>query len=588
MVKIYRSKNTSLNRVDVEISSSDNFFAIKNTISSLIGSYYDRADRVHKINIDDKDTLIQKLSKIDSEIIQVDLNIYEIAEIFGNKRKELLKLRTTLDGIDCGIKLINGYNLMPFQHIGVEFLYQCQKAILADKVGLGKTMQAFCAAYKLIQDDKAKKCIISVPATLKKKWKRDIKKFLGLDVVILEGSRDNRKTKFNKWLYTDDKFLIVSSDTLKIDWDNYMDSAMIDSFGVIIDEIQHFKNISTVRNKSLRAMIDNDKCKFRFGLSATYVETGLENLFGSMLIIDDTVFGKSFMSFAEKYIDYNYYTGGISGYKNIEDARDRMKFASIRRHKEQVKDQLRTNLPVINENTLWVELNKDQKEIYNDVLAKVLDKINNLVKADKINMATALTELIYLRQVSISTELIESTISSSVKMDALKDLLPELVEENKVVIFCFFTGFIDQMERELKKIGIKSIAMHGSRKEGLSKNRQDYIDKFQNSKDINVLLTSDICKEGVDLERTNYVINTDILWNPASMVQRMGRIDRLNQIHDNIYVINLWCNSGIEFHMWNVLYERQELANMIMDDGYKESRVKKFSFKDLKSMLKRA
>jgi len=203
-------------------------------------------------------------------------------------------------------------------------------------------------------------------------------------------------------------------------------------------------------------------------------------------------------------------------------------------------------------------------------------------------MATALTELIYLRQVSISTELIESTISSSVKMDALKDLLPELVEENKVVIFCFFTGFIDQMERELKKIGIKSIAMHGSRKEGLSKNRQDYIDKFQNSKDINVLLTSDICKEGVDLERTNYVINTDILWNPASMVQRMGRIDRLNQIHDNIYVINLWCNSGIEFHMWNVLYERQELANMIMDDGYKESRVKKFSFKDLKSMLKRA
>jgi len=71
------------------------------------------------------------------------------------------------------------------------------------------------------------------------------------------------------------------------------------------------------------------------------------------------------------------------------------------------------------------------------------------------------------------------------------------------------------------------------------------------------------------------------------MVQRAGRIDRLNQTNENIFVINIWSESGIEKDMHDVVYKREELANQVMDDGFKEKRVRKLSFKDVKRMLRR-
>jgi len=579
-------------KVIIEFQSKYNFYKILDVIKNISGAY--RKDKVWKINVDDSKLLIDQLSLIDGESVHVDYRIFDSYVKVVNQKKGILELRNKLDGIDCGIKLKEPYALLPFQHIGVEFIHYIRNGIVADKVGLGKTLIGFSTAKRLHNEGKVNKCLVVIPSSMKKKWSRDIKKFLGEDVLIYQGMRDVkrnlhptlvRKEKFNDFINDDKQFFcLISYDTLKQDWENIKDDIK-ENFIVIFDEIQKCKNPATQRSIICKELATLPLCYSRIGLSATYVETGMDNLFGVMLIIDENIFGNNYMNFANSFIEFDY-MGKVEGFKNVDMAADKMKYVAIRRNKEQVQDQLNALLPKVNENTLWLDLTKEQKKLYNDVLDRVVEKITDMEKAGKISMANAMTELGYLRQVCLSTEMLEPTIKSSNKINSLLEILPEIIEENKVVIFCFYTKFVDIMERELTNAKIECMAMHGKRKEGLEKNRQDMIDKFSESKTCQVLITSDILKEGLDIPAASYVINTDILWNPAGIVQRNGRIDRLNQQKENIFVVNLWSPESIEEGMFDVVYERQELAKQIIDDGVVEQRHKKLSFKDIKHMLR--
>lgn len=583
----------SQSKANVVISSRNNFYNIKDIVKRLPGAYL--KDKVWRINAEDVNGLLDKLKNFGQDSTHVDLELFKVVKHVFKRKEQLLSIRNKLEGIDCGIKLVEPYALLPFQHVGVEFINKIGSGIIADKVGLGKTLQGFCAAEKLRRQEKVKKCLIVVNSTMKEKWRRDIKKFLDVDAIILEGSRIKetapvkvRKEKFHKFIEDNDIFFaIISYDTLARDYEPYIESFKMKDFIVVFDEIQKCKNPETKRSKMCKQLSLKKECKARVGLSATYVETGMDNLFGVMLIIDENVFGHSYMNFANNYIEFDY-LGRPTSFKNVDDATDRMQYSAIRRNKEQVKEQLNTLLPKVNENTLWVELENVQKKMYNQVLDRVIDAIQDMERAGKISTANAMSELIYLRQVCLSTELIESSIQSSAKVKLLTDeLLPEIIEENKVVIFSFFTTFIDIIERELKKSKIECFAMHGKRSEGAAKNRQLMIDKFSDSKTVQVLVTSDILKEGIDIPAASYVINADILWNPAALIQRNGRIDRLNQQKENIYVINLWSKDTIEEAMYDVVFKREELAKQIIDGGISEQRHRKLSFKDIRSIISR-
>jgi SNF2 family DNA or RNA helicase len=588
MIKILKNRETDT-KVNVvwTCANRNNHYSIQSIIKSFIGSY--QKDRIWRVSMDDLNDLVIKLRKLDGETIHVDLAVFQILFTQFAQRTEILALRERLDGVDSGIVLKNNFKLLPFQHVGVEFISQVKNGLIADKVGLGKTIQGICGTYKMFLNKEIEKCIIIVPSTIKVKWGRDIEKFLGLKATLLEGAPDKRSEMYRRWMAgagSDFLYMIVSYDTIKRDMEKYVQPYTRKKFAIIMDEVQRIKNVPTERSKACRLLSENRLCAARVGLSATYIETGLQDLFGVMLVVDETVFGNNFVSFENNFLVLNW-MGKVVNYKNIDIATNRMKYKSVRRNKEQVKDQLHAFLPKVNESTVWVELSPTQKKLEKDILKKTVDSIKNMEKAGKINMTTALTELGYLRQVAISAEMIDEESKESSKIEALKEMLPEIIEEHKVMIFCFYTKFIDIMERELNAIGIKTIAMHGQRMEGDAKNRQRYVDFFEKSKDVNVLLTSDILSEGIDLPFATYVINTDLHWNPARMIQRCGRIDRLNQTAENIYMVNILAQETIENQMLEVVYQRTEIANQVIDGGAVEKRIQKFSFSDIKTMLRK-
>ncbi len=58
--------------------------------------------------------------------------------------------------------------------------------------------------------------------------------------------------------------------------------------------------------------------------------------------------------------------------------------------------------------------------------------------------------------------------------------------------------------------------------------------------DYRILITTEVLSEGVNLHRSNVVINYDIPWNPTRMMQRVGRINRVDTPHDKIYTYNFF------------------------------------------------
>lgn len=62
----------------------------------------------------------------------------------------------------------------------------------------------------------------------------------------------------------------------------------------------------------------------------------------------------------------------------------------------------------------------------------------------------------------------------------------------------------------------------------------------QHKDDIQFLVTTDVLAEGINLHRSNVIVNYDLPWNPTKVMQRVGRINRVGTKHDKIYVFNFF------------------------------------------------
>ncbi len=74
----------------------------------------------------------------------------------------------------------------------------------------------------------------------------------------------------------------------------------------------------------------------------------------------------------------------------------------------------------------------------------------------------------------------------------------------------------------------------------IEKNFNPNVGKNLQKDDIQILISTDVLAEGVDLHRSNTVINYDLPWNPTRVIQRVGRVDRVGTIHKSIVIFNFF------------------------------------------------
>lgn len=117
----------------------------------------------------------------------------------------------------------------------------------------------------------------------------------------------------------------------------------------------------------------------------------------------------------------------------------------------------------------------------------------------------------------------------------------------KIIVFTESSETAEYLYSELKNFYKDRIIYYTSEKG--RNGRDDIQDSFdqdhiqrQNDK-YDFLITTDVLSEGINLHRSNVLINYDLPWNPTRIIQRVGRVNRVGTTHDRIFVFNYFPTS---------------------------------------------
>lgn len=89
------------------------------------------------------------------------------------------------------------------------------------------------------------------------------------------------------------------------------------------------------------------------------------------------------------------------------------------------------------------------------------------------------------------------------------------------------------------------------------------IPKENQKNDYRILIATDTLSHGVNLHRSNVIINFDIPWNPTKMMQRVGRVQRLDTKFDEIFTYNFFPTEPIEDNLKIQFYAEKKIAMFI-------------------------
>ena len=189
-----------------------------------------------------------------------------------------------------------------------------------------------------------------------------------------------------------------------------------------------------------------------------------------------------------------------------------------------------------------------------DELLKLVeeDKVINLKSSEfskqfRVDLQSDLKTLQHLRK-------IWESVTSDPKLNQLKKELQEnkIFQDDQKIIFTESKETAEYLYSELKKVfGEKIIVFSGGSSEGLKRKiEQNFDPSIKNPENkFDLLITTDVLAEGVNLHRANSLINYDLPWNPTRIMQRVGRINRVGTKHKEIFVFNFFPTSATKKHL---------------------------------------
>ncbi len=137
---------------------------------------------------------------------------------------------------------------------------------------------------------------------------------------------------------------------------------------------------------------------------------------------------------------------------------------------------------------------------------------------------------------------------SDPKLDEVKRKMEELLVDSparKIIIFSVYADTINYLYRELSRRGVSRVLKYtaadasAQMKKTIRRNFDAGIPEHEQENDYDVLLSTDALSEGYNLHRAGVVINYDIPYNPTRVIQRIGRINRINKkVFEKLFIYN--------------------------------------------------
>lgn len=226
-------------------------------------------------------------------------------------------------------------DLNPHQVEAALFAFQSplsKGAILADEVGLGKTIEAGLVISQKWAERKRKMLIIT-PANLRKQWSQELQDKFFLSSIILESKSFNEITKTGNFNPFDNSSIVICSYQFARSKEAYIKFIQWDL--VVIDEAHRLRNIYKPGNKIARAIKDAVENAPKILLTATPLQNSLLELYGLVSIIDDYTFG-DLKSFKTQYSRVN----NTPEEQNFQELKERLKPICKRTLRRQVLEYI--------------------------------------------------------------------------------------------------------------------------------------------------------------------------------------------------------------------------------------------------------
>ncbi len=437
--------------------------------------------------------------------------------------------------------------LRPYQKVGVEWMQNLaargRGGILADDMGLGKTLQTLTFIQSV-----GGPALVVCPSSLVSNWVAEAEKFVpDLKAVAIEGPGRKKVWQDNG----DADIFVTSYALLRRDEELYRESHFT---VVIVDEAQQIKNPDAKISKAVHRL----NGQHRFALTGTPIENSVRDLWSVAQFACPGYLGqrKEFTERFEKPIS------GSGDSASVQNRLSRRLRPIILRR---LKQEVAKDLPEKIEQVLYCDLNPTQKQVYQQILRESKESILDSEGGRKRMLA--LTALLRLRQACCDLRLLGlndvDPEKSSVKVDALEDILSEAIEGgHRILVFSQFVEMLQILVPTLAEKGIQFCYLDGN-----TKNRGDVVAKFQNDETIPVFLIS-LKAGGVGLNLTgaDTVIHVDPWWNPAVEAQATDRAHRIGQTRV-VTSYKLIARNTVEEKILSLQNKKREMMESLLADS---------------------
>jgi SNF2 family DNA or RNA helicase len=145
----------------------------------------------------------------------------------------------------------------------------------------------------------------------------------------------------------------------------------------------------------------------------------------------------------------------------------------------------------------------------------------------------------------------------------LEDLDKIFRRRDTVIIFTQYTDTMDYLREKLRDIYGSQVACYsgrgGERWDGTTwagTTKEAIKTAFMQGDDVKILVCTDAASEGLNLQSCGVLINYDMLWNPMRVEQRIGRIDRIGQKYERVWIKNYFYENTVEARVYRSLSDR--------------------------------
>ena len=558
----------SLNDIKKALVKKQNYVQLADgTIGMLPEEWLEKYASVFKFGQVKEDTV--QVSKLHFSLIDDLYDHIDNEKVQREIREKKMKLLGFREIKNVVLPPNSTAQLRDYQLEGVKWLKFLEEfkwgGCLADDMGLGKTLQVLTFLQMRKEANPQAVSLVVVPTTLIFNWQAEVQKFASeMRIFVHRGvGRDKNTDAFSRF-----DIVLTTYGTLRSDIGHLKD---FDFDYVILDESQAIKNPNALVSKAVKLL----RAQNRIVMTGTPVENNTFDLYSQMDFVNPGLLGGQDFFRTE-------FANPIDKHRD-EHAAQTLRKLIYPFILKRTKDEVAKDLPDKTETTLFCEMGKKQRKVYETYRELYRQKIADKMAADGKDKAAflILEGLLKLRQICDSPALLSDDADYGDDSAKLEEIIRE-IEENaghhKILVFSQFLKMLDLVRTHLEKVGIPYEYLDGS-----TQDRAERVRNFQDSEHCRVFLMSlKAGGVGINLTEADYVYLIDPWWNPAVEQQAIDRTHRIGQTK-KVFAYKMICKDTIEEKILQLQDKKKGIAKELIstEQGF----IKKLSKEDVMGLF---